>query len=126
MNVNDKKKKKNMMRNVNQMERISFLHRISHTLSLDPKYETLSRGHLRNMHLISKKIMISLDRTIKRQTCKQCFRLLTVGLNAKVRIENESKKKNVWNDVIVFKCVGCKKKKRFPIGKSHLKNANIE
>jgi ribonuclease P protein subunit RPR2 len=79
--------------------------------------DTLSRAYINHMNLVSKKSVLKLHPDIKRTICKQCSRLLNVGITSEIRIVNNSKKQLSHCDLLEMKCIcGCIK--RFPIGKN--------
>lgn len=71
----------------------------------------------RNLDLVAKKTVLKLSPGLKRSICKQCNSVLIPGMNVSIRIENLSRAKSAHNDVLVYKCLQCDERKRFPIGK---------
>lgn len=95
--------------------RISYLFEAAVHFSGSLKYDVLSRGLARNATMVSKKTVIRLSPSIKRSLCKKCHKVLLLGLNCDLRLENHSKKHKASADILVYRCV-CGEKKRFPIG----------
>ncbi|GMG26777.1 unnamed protein product [Ambrosiozyma monospora] len=79
-------------------------------------FDILSRAYIKNLDLVSKKVVLKLHPNIKRTICKNCSRLVVTSPNSTMRIVNESKKKLPKNDVLEIVCE-CGTKKRFPFGK---------
>ncbi|GME94527.1 unnamed protein product [Ambrosiozyma monospora] len=79
-------------------------------------FDILSRAYIKNLDLVSKKVVLKLHPNIKRTICKNCSRLVVTSPNSTMRIMNESKKKSPKNDVLEIVCE-CGTKKRFPFGK---------
>lgn len=76
----------------------------------------LARMMGRGVDLVSKRAVLRLLPHLKRRICKKCKVVLIPGLTMVQEIENLLKESEKA-DVLVHTCMGCKTKKRFPIGK---------
>ena len=111
------------VQNMEHFQRLNYLYQISmfNTIFTEPNgTNPLSRGYIRNLDLISKKVKGALLPNMKRTICKKCHRLLIPTKTASYQIENTSRRdrspeKRQKSDEFVIKCV-CGEKKTFKIG----------
>lgn len=99
-----------------------YLYQLSNLIQASPSgklsFNTL-HSRLLNNHLdqVTKKSVIKLHPNIKRTLCKSCHRLQIPGINAQIRVVNESKSQMDRYDVLQITCF-CGEKKRFPFGQN--------
>jgi len=92
-------------------QRINFLYQMSHLAVRQSSSSTsLARFYALTLDSISKKGVIKLDASIKRDICKKCFSLLIPGITATVRLRKKRKK-----CYQVLTCHKCQSVKRFTV-----------
>lgn len=80
-------------------------------------FRALPHYYVSHLRGISRKGQSRLSREVKRAVCKRCDILLTPGMTAESRVENQSRGgKKPWADVLVLTCLACGAEKRFPTG----------
>jgi ribonuclease P protein subunit RPR2 len=89
-------------------ERIDILFRLAdEVIRVDPaladRYVDLARR-------IAMKQRIRLDRELRRRFCHHCYRFLVPGVNMRVRVHRGR---------VVITCGHCRRRARYPLGRSH-------
>lgn len=113
--------------NYEKVARITHLYEAATVLATPSSDATtpnpeLARIYLNSARLLAKKIVMSMDPSIKRTICKRCDSLLIPGVSATHEVENKSKNGNKpWADVLIVGCKACGALKRYPVGAGLLK-----
>ncbi|PHH69657.1 hypothetical protein CDD80_6597 [Ophiocordyceps camponoti-rufipedis] len=76
----------------------------------------LSRRAISDMRAVTRKAQIRQVPSLKRSLCSACNTLLVEGDSCLSTVDNESKgARKPWADVLVVRCVTCRRAKRFPV-----------
>lgn len=110
--------------NKNVHLRLAYLHQAARYLNSQAKSSTASNGPkstqsrqlCSHMKAISKRSVVRLDRSIKRQICKGCDSMLLDERAAVKYVENNSRHgAKASASIEVVECTVCGRKKRFPV-----------
>ena len=99
-------KNKNKNKNKDALTRINYLYQLAHE-ALKLNNQPLSRFYIYTMNGISKRLVIKIDKSIKRTICKHCNSLLIAGITMRVRISSKRETH------IVETCLYCNNQKRY-------------
>ncbi|XP_053310970.1 ribonuclease P protein subunit p21 [Spea bombifrons] len=90
-------------------ERLNFLYQAAHcVLAQNPENVELARFYCQTQRVISKRLVLRQDPSVKRTICKRCSSLLIPGVTSTVR-----QKKCRGQRKTVIRCLSCGLTKRF-------------
>ncbi|KAM4700897.1 ribonuclease P protein subunit p21-like [Discoglossus pictus] len=90
-------------------QRLNFLYQAAHcVLAQNPENVELARFYCHTERMISKRLVLRQDPSVKRTICKRCSSLLVPGITSTVR-----QKKHHGQRQTVVRCLSCGLTKRF-------------
>ncbi|XP_026541681.1 ribonuclease P protein subunit p21 [Notechis scutatus] len=98
-----------MIKDKEAFQRLNFLYQAAHcVLAQNPNNQELARFYCHTQNIISRRLVLRQDPSVKRTICKSCFSLLIPGVTSTVR--QRRRRHQRWT---VVRCLNCGLSKRF-------------